>query len=144
MPIRSYKVARRPKIARSGAKKLRSIKTLKRLLDEVFSKYIRTKYLKDGYNTCYCGAKILPEESDASHYVSRGCLALRWDERNVHPSCRSCNRYRGGNLQAYAVYLEATYGEGILQELAREKEKIVKLSPQWYEEKIAFYKKMVE
>ena len=43
----------------------------------------------------------------------------------------------GGNLQAYSVYLEATYGAGILQELQKEKQKTIRYFP--YEQKIAEY-----
>jgi len=121
--------------------KKRSEKTLKAILDKVFSIYIRTKYSVAGFNICYCGKRIPIEESDASHYVPRGCLNLRYDERNVYPSCRRCNRYMDGNLPAYAVFLEKTHGQGILQQLLKDKEVIVKYFP--YEEKIEYYKKRI-
>lgn len=114
--------------------------TLRRTLDTIYSVYVRRVASDDrGYINCYCGAKVKWQESDNSHYIPRGCLALRYDPRNTHPSCRRCNRFMGGNLQAYSLYLEQKYGAGILQELNQEKHKIVKLSTEWYEEKIRKY-----
>jgi hypothetical protein len=45
----------------------------------------------------------------------------------------------GGNLAAYALFLENKYGPGILQELEREKNKTIRYFP--YEEKIEEYTK---
>ncbi len=118
-------------------------KTLKRNLDEVYSRWLRKSYADDrGYITCYCGVSVPWEESDCSHFVPRGCLALRFDIRNTRPACRRCNRFMGGNLHAFAIVLEAEYGPGILQELARDKQKITKYFP--YEEKIAHYTALLD
>lgn len=122
--------------------KKKNEKSLKRKLDEIYSVYVRkTASDKTGYVTCYCGVRIHWKESDCSHYIPRGCLALRYDSRNTTPSCRRCNRYMGGNLAAYALSLEARFGVGILQELDREKRNIVKNFP--YEELIDKYRKLV-
>lgn len=112
--------------------------TLKRKLDEIYSKYIRKSSADEqGYITCYCGARVPWEESDNSHYIPRGILSLRYEPKNTHASCRRCNRFMGGNLQAYAIYLRRKYGADILEWLDREKRKTTKYFP--YEEKIAFY-----
>lgn len=125
----------------NGLKK-KSEKTNKRILDEIYSLYIRKSAADhQGYIFCYCGVRVLWQESDCSHYIPRRYLALRWDSRNTHPSCRRCNRFMGGNLQAYALSLEARYGEGILQKLDRDKQRIIKNYP--YEEKIKEYKEKV-
>jgi hypothetical protein len=54
---------------------------------------------------------------DAGHYVSRKHAATRYDERNVHPQCRACNRFDGGNAAGYALFLIRTYGQEIIEEL---------------------------
>lgn len=108
----------------------RNEKTLKRKLDEIYSQYTRRAASDEsGYINCYCGARVQWRESDNSHYIPRGCLSLRYDPRNTHPSCRKCNRFMGGNLQSYAIFLRAKYGDSILEDLDREKRKIVKNFP---------------
>ncbi len=120
--------------------KKQSTPTLKRKLDEIYSRYIRKSAADDqGYVKCYCGVRIPWEESDNSHYIPRGVLSLRYEPKNTHPSCRRCNRFMGGNLQAYAIYLRRKYGPDILEWLDREKRKTTKYFP--YEEKIEFYRK---
>lgn len=48
---------------------------------------------------------------------SLGGNALWFDLRNINAQCSSCNTYRAGNLNEYAIYLEQKHGTGILQEL---------------------------
>lgn len=116
----------------------KSIKSLKRKLDEIYSQYTRRNGSDEqGYVTCYCGARIPWQESDNSHYIPRGVLSLRYEPKNTHPSCRRCNRFMGGNLQAYALHLRRLYGEEILEWLDKEKRKIVKNFP--FQEQIAKY-----
>jgi hypothetical protein len=47
----------------------------------------------------------------------------------------------GGNLQAYSLYLVRKYGPKILEDLEKEKHKIIRYFP--YEEQIAHYKKLL-
>lgn len=121
------------------AKKGRKVSTMKAALDKIFSKYIRKKYEKDGLIPCFTCDKRLPlEEMDNGHYVSRQYLALRYSERNCHPQCRSCNRFHEGVKDIYALRLIEKYGQGILEELNRERNKITKDFP--YETLIPIYK----
>ena len=136
-PLKRLQVKSKPKKPRKPKEK-----TLRNKLDILFSLYVRQKDSIDGYIQCYCGARIPWKDSDASHYIVRRHLATRYSERNVHPSCRRCNRFQGGNLSAYALYLESTYGPGILQELEREKQKTVRYFP--YQELIEKYRRLLE
>lgn len=93
-----------------------SITELKKKVWAVFSKWIRQR---DNY-TCYTCGKIMKKGDSgchSGHYVpqSKG-NALRFDERNVHCQCLSCNSFKRGNLSEYALRLERDYGHGILQE----------------------------
>ena len=107
--------------------KKRNEKSLKTKADNLHSIFIRRGAADiQGYVTCYCGVKIRWQDSDCSHYIPRGILALRYDTRNTAPSCKKCNRFMGGNIQAYSIYLESRYGSGILQELHKEKQKILR------------------
>ena len=118
-------------------------KSLKRKLDALHSIAVRKGAADSrGYITCYCGVSIPWQEADCSHYIYRSCLNLRYDFRNTHPSCRRCNRFMGGNLAAYALFLERKYGTGILQTLEQEKHKIVKNFP--YLEESEKRKKLIQ
>ena len=91
--------------------------------DAIFSKYIRFKNAPNGYCRCItCGVVQPPEDVDAGHYISRGVKVLRFDERNVHPQCRRCNRYGEGVKDEYALALIRLYGPDILEVLNKEKQ----------------------
>lgn len=90
--------------------------------DKVYSKYIRFKDAKNGYVRCItCGKVDPPEDTDCGHYISREVAMLRFDERNTHPQCRSCNRFHEGRKDEYALALIRLYGPNILEELNKEK-----------------------
>lgn len=38
-------------------------------------------------------------------------MALRYDERNCHAQCRSCNRFDEGNQVGYTRFMLKKYGE---------------------------------
>lgn len=90
-------------------------------LDDVFSKYIRKK--EAGPNEiveCYtCGAAARWQEMQAGHYISRKCMFLRWDERQVKIQCPHCNCAKHGNLAIFGQKLEATH-PGITEILLEE------------------------
>ncbi len=80
---------------------------------------------------------------DAGHYIASSIsLALRFDERNVHPQCTACNRFRHGNMAQYALELQKKYGPDILEELDyfRKQHQGIKLSRNDYEDMIDKYK----
>ncbi len=96
---------------------------MKYTLDPLFSKYIRLKEAvkANGYVKCVTCGKIRKwnDQMEAGHYVSRDKKPTRYDERNVHVQCKSCNGYHSGELAEYAVYLVSEYGQDILVELTQ-------------------------
>ncbi len=122
-------------------KKLPSISKIKRQADSVFSKWVRNQGAVDGYNWCYtCLIKLPVSELQAGHYVSRACMALRYDEGNVKPQCVGCNIFRKGNISAFALNLTREYGNEILEALEIRKNTIVKFTRKTYEDIIQKYK----
>lgn len=107
--------------------------------DKVFSEWVRQRDANDqGFIKCYCGAYVHWKDADASHFVSRQHLHTRYDERNVHASCRKCNRFLEGNKEDYSLFLIKKYGPEIFKELNENKRK-----PYWdfpYEKIIEKYK----
>ena len=90
----------------------------KKKLDKIFSQYIR---LRDNGVCFTCLCKDSPKYMQAGHFIPRNISNTRFDEKNVHCQCKSCNIFKSGNMDSYAVELEAKYGQGILQELAEKK-----------------------
>ena len=96
-----------------------SVKTLKRTLDELWSKWVRMSNAgPDGLvQCCSCGRSYHWKEVDCGHFVSRNHNAGRFDPRNTNPQCKKCNRFREGNKAGYAVFLQKKYGPGVIDEL---------------------------
>jgi len=81
---------------------------------------------------------------DAGHYIAKTHgLSIYFEERNVHPQCTACNRFRRGNLTSYAIALRKRYGETILEELDAIKHQTRKFSVSDYEELIEKYKALI-
>lgn len=116
---------------------------LKKLLDKVFSEFIRRKYAdKEGKIKCYTCPKVLKwQELQCGHFVSRQHLATRYDEENVRPQCIGCNIFGGGKVSVFANNLEFER-EGIVNALYRKSSEIIKSYP--YEQKIIYYKEKIK
>jgi hypothetical protein len=98
-----------------------TIAALKVKVWKVFSIYIRTreKTFQDTVSCFTCDRVDHWKTFDAGHYIpkSTGGAALYFHEKNVHPQCTGCNRFRHGNLTQYALRLQNRYGNKILTEL---------------------------
>lgn len=112
MPKPSLAFPRTPKRKKG---KVSQRKTLVAKLDKLCSQVVRER---DGYRCVTCG-KTREQGAliDAGHYVSRRCLKLRWDIRNVHAQCAYCNRFNAGAGAAYAAFILQTYGAQELERL---------------------------
>jgi Bacteriophage Lambda NinG protein len=110
-------------------KKAPTLPALVRKLDSIFSRYIRMKYADEGgtVSCVTCGKLMHWKEAHAGHFVSRRHMAVRWDERNVHPQCCGCNTFNGGALDEYASYIINIYGMNTFDELRGMK----KLTQKW-------------
>ena len=107
-----------------------------------FSKYIRLSQANcDGIVKCYtCGTYHHWKNVDAGHYVKREHHATKFDERNVKPQCKKCNRFMGGNQDEFAIHLLKDYGPAIIEELNELKHSYFKFTDQWLDEKLEHYK----
>lgn len=125
------------------AKKSQRSRVIRRL-DEAFSKYIRLSNAdKDGYCTCVtCGKRGYWQRDiiDAGHFISRKAMATRWDERNVKPQCRYCNRFRNGMQYAFSKYL----GDNLAEELYYKSQKVTKFTIDELEEMYQYYSSKVK
>ncbi len=114
---------------------------LKDKLDRVFAEYIR-KRDSEGTDYCLCvtcGIHLPVNQADVGHFVPRGYLGTRWDERNAHLQCQNCNRYSAGNIVSYESVIIKKYGVSVLEELHRESRRIIKLTELDYKNKIEYW-----
>jgi hypothetical protein len=54
---------------------------------------------------------------DAGHFYHRKLMWLRYDKRNVHPQCKRCNTFEGGQAGRYSHFMAETYTKEVLDEL---------------------------
>jgi len=90
--------------------------------DTVISTYVRMSAAnKEGIAKCFtCSEEKRWQEMDAGHYVSRGCMFLRFDVlRNIRCQCQTCNRFKHGNILSYSKALESEL-PGVTDILAEE------------------------
>lgn len=124
----------------------RTIKSLIKKLDKIFSIFIRKKDCdSNGFVQCYtCISRKHYTEMDAGHYVSRRYLSVRFDERNTKPQCRKCNRFLNGNPTVYTLKLIGEYGVPILDELNRKRQRIKQFSVKELTSEIEKYKSIIK
>jgi len=81
-------------------------------LDKIFSQFIRLRDTPGGVGRCIsCQKVIMYKDCDCGHYINRKHMTTRFDEKNCHAQCRSCNRFDEGNMQGYRRGLIAKIGE---------------------------------
>lgn len=79
--------------------------------DDYFSKDIRLSAAdENGIVQCYtCDVKLRWQEIQNGHYIKRGNLFLRFDQRNCKPQCEDCNKYKDGNMVEFTRRLETEH-----------------------------------
>lgn len=102
-------------------------KILIKKLDTLFSKYIRLRYAVDGKVQCVtCGRKEHWKNVDCGHFIPRGRIGTRFDERNCHVQCKDCNQAKSGNMERYHHYMKVWFGQDVIDELLLQSRKPLK------------------
>jgi len=124
---------------------LKTISKLKKELDKWFSLYIRIKSCDDnGMVICYTSKrKYHYKNIHAGHFISRRHLSTRWLEQNVKPQSAADNLFGQGEQYKFGMYLDSEYGVGTAEQLSIDARKTIKMSRIDYEEKITYYKSVV-
>lgn len=120
----------------------KGIRQLDNKLWPIFSKYIRQRDAdEDGIATCItCGVRKPWQQMDAGHFVSRNAKAIKYDERNVHAQCKSCNGFHGGMAFVYGQRIDEMYGKGTAEDLEAQRHSISGWTQEYLEELIKEYK----
>ena len=126
---------------------MKTISKLKKDLDKWFSLYIRLRDATDeGMVQCFTCGKVAhyKDGMQCGHFQSRKHLSTRFDEENCQVQCVKCNVYSWGEQYKFALDLDSKYGEGKAEELQYLARTTVKISRIEYEEKISYYKSLVD
>lgn len=140
-PLKPSGISPAPKKSKSGplrastrkVKKTLSVSTAKARADKAFSIYIRTRDSNKGLCTCAtCGVTRPIAQMHAGHFVSRRFLATRYDERNAHAQCPTCNTYNQGEQYLHGLHVDKRWGDGTADKLMSLSRTLTKLKAQDY------------
>ena len=126
---------------------MKTISKLKKELDNIFSVFIRLRDATDeGVVQCFTCSRISHYKSgmQCGHFQSRRHHSTRWNELNCQVQCVKCNLYEQGEQFRFGIGLDRKYGEGTADELEFLSRTIMKVSRIDYEEKISYYKNLVD
>ena len=125
---------------------MKTISKLKKELDKWFSLYIRLRDATDeGLVQCFTSGRVYHYKNiHAGHFMSRKHLSTRWCDTNVQPQSAADNLFGQGEQYKFSIALDSKYGEGTAEELELKARTIFKVSRIDYEEKITYYKELVE
>mgnify|MGYP003674512491 CR=1 FL=1 len=125
---------------------MKTISKLKKELDKWFSLYIRLRDATDeGLVQCFTSGRVYHYKNiHAGHFMSRKHLSTRWCDTNVQPQSAADNLFGQGEQYKFSVALDSKYGEGTAEELELLARTIMKVSRIDYEDKISYYKDLVE
>ena len=125
---------------------MKTISKLKKELDKWFSLFIRLRFAtKEGLCQCVTCGKVGHYKSgmQCGHFQSRRHLNTRFNEENCQVQCIGCNCFKQGEQYKFSLYLDGKYGEGTAQTLEFLSHQTTKISRSDYEEKISYYKELV-
>jgi hypothetical protein len=125
---------------------MKSISKLKKELDKWFSLYIRLRDADElGFIQCFTSGRYYHYKNiHAGHFMSRKCLSTRFCEVNVQPQSIGDNLFGQGQQYKFGLNLDAKYGEGTAEDLQIKSRQTQKFSRIDYEDKIGYYKDLVE
>jgi len=125
---------------------LKTISKLKKELDKWFSLYIRLRGANEyGMVQCFTSGRVYHyKKIHAGHFMSRRHLSTRWCETNVQPQSAADNLFGQGEQFKFGLNLDSKFGEGTAEELQYKSRTTLKISRIEYEEKISYYKSLVE
>lgn len=113
-------------------------------VDKVFSEYIRLRDSVNGKCQCItCGNIFEVSKIDAGHYRPRQHMATRYDERNVHPQCKRCNNFEGGEQHIHGEEIDNLYGQGTARELLEKSHTIRKYTIPELKDLFEYYQERV-
>ena len=88
---------------------------------KALSSFQRARVLEESngeYVRCISCGKIIPvTQADGGHYEHRQNRVTELYPQNVHAQCRTCNRFKNGNLEGYRQGLLDRFGDEYVDDL---------------------------
>jgi len=121
---------------------------LREKLWELCKQIIRKRYInKDGTWNCFtCGKRIdEPAKAQTGHFIpsAAGGAFLRYELRNLRIQDYYCNINLGGNGTEFYKRLVEAEGQEYVDQLFRDKQKIIKADIIWLQSKLTEYEKLI-
>ena len=116
----------------------------KDLADRVFSQYVRLYYANDlWFCKCITCWKVMKfEDIQNWHYRSRTSMKYRFDIRNCHPQCFSCNVCKHWDYRNYRNKIVELYWEELEEDMWNSKDSVW-YSQWWFEDSIFEWYKFI-
>lgn len=123
-------------------KKWKSLQTLIKEADQVFSEYVRRSEADEhGYITCLiCGMRVHWKQADNAHFIDRDQMTTRYDDLNCWPTDRHCNRFDDNHRDRYEKALVSLIGQSEVDSLFVRSRSLRKFFPWEIEEMITEWK----
>jgi hypothetical protein len=107
---------KRARLRRAG---IMPVKTLVAKADEAFSVFVRNRDTStDGesrWGHCVTCGGVFPRSGlDCGHCIRRENWGTRWEEKNAHAQCRSCNYSKGGHETIHRQRVDQIHGPGTM------------------------------
>ncbi len=113
--------------------------------DKAFGDYIKKRDIIDGYFICpTCKRRVDAIYAECGHFIPRKHNPVRYDERNAHAQCKSCNSFHDGRDVEYKVFMIAKYGMDIVNELYRKSKEYIKVDKLFLKEIEDMYKEKIK
>lgn len=116
--------------SRAKKRKPPSTAKLKNKAAELLQKLVKMKAAdSEGICQCVtCGRRASWKEMDGGHFIGRRWTAHLLNETNIHPQCKTCNRFFSGCHDDYRAWMVREYGESYVNWLSDTKRHPVKYS----------------
>lgn len=75
-----------------------------------------------GKVACWTGNSVGGGEIETGHFIASRCNSILFEETNVAPQCKVCNRHRGGEQQLYRRWMTMVRGVAEIERLERLKQ----------------------
>lgn len=125
--------------------KEKSLPVLIHELDIIFSRFIKTRDMKDGRIKCFiCGHPMTFQEAQCGHFIDRDQMPTRYDEMNCHSVCQECNCFDYAHKARYRDIMFETYGEWKINRLAQKSKSLQKYFKFEIEELIETYQTKIK
>lgn len=128
--------------------KKQNIKYLKKKLDDIFSYFIRLRDSdENGYGKCITSGKpVYWKKADCGHWITRGCLATRYEEKNCALQSKYDNAFKDKQqmTKEFEKALRKRWGDKEIDKLEIKKYNTTKWTTFEYEYFIKEYQQKVK